>query len=309
MDIGTTPVWSAGEGYWGHVTSTVDWCEANYAKTPFIAEFYNTISSLTMVTQGLAGLYYHWRFGKHLSFAFFCVFVVGLGSMSFHGTLKHEYQLLDELPMIYAQLTTTYCLVEDQRERKYSRWFPIGLTLFGVLFSILLFFLASTSPFWTSELFRSTFLLHVVLIMLRIGYVYTKAKSTTVKRLFAFGITSYCIGFCLWLLDLNFCSTLEALPVNPQLHAIWHLSAGTGSYLLLLVVAYYRAERVYQIDPVVLWGCGFIPYIGGKPTKDKPDAIIETPTVRKSNGVHLHETSAMRRSPRLRNSSGGPVSQ
>lgn len=297
---------SAGEGYWGRVTSTVDWCEANYANTPFIAEFYNTISSSTIVLQGLAGLYYHCKFGTSIRVAFFCVFIVGLGSMSFHGTLKHESQLLDELPMIYANLTLTYCLLEDQRERKYSHLFPIGLAMFGFFFSVLLITLASTSPFWTSELFRWTFALHEIVIFLRIGYIYAHAESKAVKKLFTIGLSSYAVGFGLWFLDLNYCSTFESLPVNPQLHAMWHLLAGTGSYLLLLVVAYNYADRVFQAEPVLMWGYGFIPHIGVKSTMEiMPDATFEKTTVKKSNAVHVHETSAVRRSVRLQRSNGG----
>ncbi|RUS17275.1 hypothetical protein BC937DRAFT_90170, partial [Endogone sp. FLAS-F59071] len=31
-------------GYWGKVTSSVDWCEINYEFSYYIAEFWNTIS-------------------------------------------------------------------------------------------------------------------------------------------------------------------------------------------------------------------------------------------------------------------------
>jgi hypothetical protein len=39
------------------VTATVDWCEENYVHTPFIAELWNTASSVPMVLAGLWGLY------------------------------------------------------------------------------------------------------------------------------------------------------------------------------------------------------------------------------------------------------------
>jgi len=37
-------------GYWGPSTSSIDWCEANYAITRFIAEFTNTLSNLVFVS-------------------------------------------------------------------------------------------------------------------------------------------------------------------------------------------------------------------------------------------------------------------
>ena len=39
------------------MTATVDWCEENYVHTPFIAELWNTASSVPMVLAGLWGLY------------------------------------------------------------------------------------------------------------------------------------------------------------------------------------------------------------------------------------------------------------
>ena len=42
-------------GYWGLPTSTIDWCEQNYAVTPYVAEFFNTVSSLAMVLAGVLG--------------------------------------------------------------------------------------------------------------------------------------------------------------------------------------------------------------------------------------------------------------
>ena len=34
------------EGFWGPVTASIDWCEENYERTPYLAEFWNSISSL-----------------------------------------------------------------------------------------------------------------------------------------------------------------------------------------------------------------------------------------------------------------------
>ena len=43
-------------GFWGVPTASIDWCEQNYAITPFVAEFWNTLSSLAMVIAGVVGL-------------------------------------------------------------------------------------------------------------------------------------------------------------------------------------------------------------------------------------------------------------
>ena len=38
--------------------------------------------------------------------------LVGVGSWSFHMTLRYEMQLLDEIPMIFASCTLVYCIMQ-----------------------------------------------------------------------------------------------------------------------------------------------------------------------------------------------------
>eukprot|EP00039_Didymoeca_costata_P031740 m.356321 g.356321 ORF g.356321 m.356321 type:complete len:80 (-) comp90136_c0_seq1:223-462(-) len=44
-------------GYWGRHTSSIDWCERNYAVLDFVAEFWNTVTSLVILFAGLINLY------------------------------------------------------------------------------------------------------------------------------------------------------------------------------------------------------------------------------------------------------------
>ena len=110
-------------GVWGLPTASIDWCEPNYAITPWIAEFWNTVSSLAMVTAGLIGLASR-RFAWEIRVAFGLLVLVGLGSMAFHGTLRFELQMLDELPMLYLVTWLVWLLVETGPERRLGLWFP-----------------------------------------------------------------------------------------------------------------------------------------------------------------------------------------
>ena len=44
-------------GFWGPVDSSIDWCEPNYAVTNYIAEFFNTLSSIPMIFWCICGIY------------------------------------------------------------------------------------------------------------------------------------------------------------------------------------------------------------------------------------------------------------
>ncbi|CAH7670845.1 ceramidase [Phakopsora pachyrhizi] len=97
-------------GFWGPATASIDWCESNYAVTRFIAEFANTLSNLVFVALALFGLKKcrDSRLPIPLSLCQVGIALVGIGSFLFHATLKYEWQLGDELPMIYCCCLITY---------------------------------------------------------------------------------------------------------------------------------------------------------------------------------------------------------
>ena len=93
-------------GYWEPHTGSPDWCERNYAWTVWVAEFWNTLSSLPLVFVGARGIYLamHYNYGVPFIVGNFVLLFVGVGSTAFHGTLSYEGQCLDELAMIYCAL-------------------------------------------------------------------------------------------------------------------------------------------------------------------------------------------------------------
>ena len=66
--------------------------------TPYVAEFYNTISNIILLAVGLFGLRRCWTLDLEARFyaMSFCTLVVGFGSAAFHGTLRYHWQLMDE---------------------------------------------------------------------------------------------------------------------------------------------------------------------------------------------------------------------
>ena len=87
-------------GYWGTPDATIDWCERDYVQSVLVAEFWNTVSNLVMLLVCVCALL---QARRHSLGAVTQVHPLGwatvaAGSIAFHGTLRYQCQLLDELP-------------------------------------------------------------------------------------------------------------------------------------------------------------------------------------------------------------------
>ena len=92
------------DGYWGIPTSTIDWCEENYVISTYIAEALNTTTNSVFIALATFAIYhaFHNKLEPRFIFTAFGFLLVGVGSWLFHMTLRYHFQLIDELPMIYA---------------------------------------------------------------------------------------------------------------------------------------------------------------------------------------------------------------
>lgn len=70
----------------------MDWCEENYEYSPYVAEFWNTLSNFWILFFGAFGAVHAFRHQseKYFSLTYFGLFIVGIGSFLFHCTLKWE---------------------------------------------------------------------------------------------------------------------------------------------------------------------------------------------------------------------------
>ena len=231
-------------GFWGIPTASIDWCEQNYALTPWVAEFWNTLSSLAIVAAGLVGLWTR-RFAPEVRLAFALLTLVGLGSIAFHGTLRFELQMLDELPMLYLVTWMAWLLVETGPERRLGAWFPAALVAYVLLATAGATlnrggaqFLAFHVSFGALELF----------CLGRVSWLAFHPENRPVRRPYLLGLGAYATGIAVWFVDLRACPwvsvTLPAHGIpNPQLHAWWHVLVSAGFFLLLGVVSFDRLRR------------------------------------------------------------------
>jgi dihydroceramidase len=228
-------------GIWGIPTASIDWCEQNYAFTPWIAEFWNTLSSLAMVVAGLLGLL-TLRYGRGVRLAFGLLVLVGLGSIAFHATLRFELQMLDELPMLYLVTWLAWLLVENGPGRRLGVWFPAALVLYVLLATAGATLNRGDAQFLA---FHVSFGALEFFCLGRVTQLALRPENRAVRGRFALGLVAYATAIALWFVDLKACPwvsvTLPAhgLP-NPQLHAWWHVLVSLGFFLLLGVISFDR---------------------------------------------------------------------
>jgi len=235
------------DGYWGPATSSVDWCEANYRFSPYVAELFNTLSSLAIVGVGILGLVrYRKKLETRFSLAFLAIATVGLGSALFHATLRFEHQMLDELPMLYLTLVMVFILLELRPERSHGRWLPLALAAHGILVTLLCSLTRGRLQFFV---FHASFGSAEAFALYRVYLLYRASNRPRVRRLFRLGMSSYLGAVGLWFIDLRYCHFLSVtLPSfgipNPELHAVWHVLVSFGFYLLVVLVAEERLEAL-----------------------------------------------------------------
>jgi dihydroceramidase len=232
--------------FWGPPTATVDWCEANYAHTPYVAELFNTASSLAMVTAGIVGLIAYRRTfnARHLA-AFLLLALVGVGSVAFHGTLRFELQMMDELPMVYLVIWMVYLLVEDGPTPRFGPWFLLALASYACLVTYLCVFTRGRVEFFV---FQFGFGALELFCMGRVYLLQRQSPEPEVRRLFSRGMGAYVLGIAVWFVDLKLCDVVSiTLPrhgiPNPELHAVWHVLVSYGFYSLLVLVAREARRR------------------------------------------------------------------
>ena len=95
--------------------SSINWCELDYINSEYIAEYWNTLTGIFLCASSIYG-YFKNNSVTSLYYSNALLFLVGIGTMMFHGTLIYFWQLLDEIPMMlivieYYRILTTELLL------------------------------------------------------------------------------------------------------------------------------------------------------------------------------------------------------
>ncbi|RPD57100.1 alkaline phytoceramidase [Lentinus tigrinus ALCF2SS1-6] len=241
----------AGQAFWGPVTATLDWCEANYQFSRYIAEAANTFSNIftvALAVYGAAQSVSEKLPPRYLAgYAGFAL--VGIGSFIFHATLLFEAQLMDELPMIYVASYCCAILFDTSRgfSLKDSNAKELGIifAVFNVLFTWSYY--VSRNPLYHQFVFAGLLFVTTfrTIYLLRNGDISKRlpqALRSSVARLFSYGAGTFAFGFLVWNLDNIFCSYITrwknavGWPAAFLLegHSWWHILTALGTYLMLI---------------------------------------------------------------------------
>lgn len=175
--------------YWGNPDTSITFCESKYTKVFWIAEFYNTLSSLCYLCVGL----YYIKSKRYPIAAM--ITGVGIGSVILHGTLRYYGQWLDEVSMLVTTIMTMDVLNSKLIKKNSIPFFIIFYFIFYKTF--LVFFCTFT--------------------LLNIYLSYLVFKSTIIN--YYIYNTLVIIGTSCWFIDRFLCDNIEFL----YLHAWWHI--------------------------------------------------------------------------------------
>ncbi len=183
--------------YVAHTSSEVSWCEKNYETSAHIVEYYNAISSLTILLAGIIGYVYVKKSATYMTLAF-----VGLSSFYFHATLSLLGQLLDELSISLLLMLVILKMYNGANKLLY-----VIYLFFVIQIAIQIFY-----PFFN----RFVLFAYAIPIFYKIKDLSTSKNYNAITAV----STLFVISVICWLFDFLCNDNINFL--NVQFHALWH---------------------------------------------------------------------------------------
>lgn len=248
--------------------------------TPYIAEFWNTVTSLLMCVAASYAFYWKWKHGVERRFlvAEVAIWIVGFGSALFHGTLTFYGQLADELPMLYGAFVWVYIILHQTKKKGVvDRFVVTGVSVLAIGWTLV----SSVIHFnfnWVFEVNNSLCLdppyyidmsnnFKVVFGIIMLGCMWIffrltlKSKSPYAMKIFYAYVLLNLASFLLWNLDQMYCHQLKSLygtlPFT-SLHGFWHLGMSAAMYLATLLIVMLRVEHLSGKPAKPIWYAGSV---------------------------------------------------
>ena len=204
---------------------------------------------------------------------------MGFGSFLFHMTLKHEAQLLDELPMIWASCYVSWVLLDATVAygEKKNPW-PLALCISGAATFITVTYVSNNNPVFHQVAYACIFAFTSIHALFTLwSKLAPLALALTprarewcqlARRLQVQGIVTFLTGFLIWNIDNIFCGTLRVsreivgypLALLLEGHGWWHILTCYGAFLLAITCEVIVLALDEHPDNFEYVG-GFLPYI------------------------------------------------
>ncbi|KAF9427234.1 Alkaline ceramidase 3 [Entomortierella beljakovae] len=168
--------------------------------------------------------------------------------------------MLDEVPMVYSILSLAYCCIENRSYRRYGTWFPVGIALYGLITTLVMLFAGPDNHLLEFVVFQSSFAFVVLVVLSHMIKIYGEIQDGSIRRMFVTTLGLALTSYLFWNIDFRMCDVMQSLPLNPQLHAVWHVGASVSSYMVTFLVCYNRAENLGR-KPSVKWQWRILPYV------------------------------------------------
>lgn len=214
---------------------------------------------------------YYQKHDKTYIFVAIGFITVGVGSWLFHMSLLYEYQLLDELPMIYATCIPYWVMFSHGKNKSDSLKVAGHITAAAITLTAI--YLHYRNPTIHQAAYG---ILNAVIIFKGVHLAHTEVQDATARKnlnmLLAIGLTSFLSGYALWNIDIHLCdfwrSTRRSIGMPwgflLEGHGWWHLLTGYGVYYYIVYLEYLglyingdNREKDYEFR----WSYWILPHV------------------------------------------------
>lgn len=184
--------------YWGEFDSSVIFCEDKYTVSPYIAEYFNSISGLFYLC--IASYFLTTKLKKYG-----CIItLISIGTITLHGTLRWYGQWTDEMSM----LILMFFYIKDV-------YYDIKYDYCAIILGIYMTFHNNYNIFLFLFIFMLIYQYRAVKLII---------KNNNAIYFFKIYNISMLLGGIFWILD-RICFTTSI-----NFHVLWHIFSGIGVY-------------------------------------------------------------------------------
>mmetsp|Transcript_26817 Transcript_26817/g.62827 ORF Transcript_26817/g.62827 Transcript_26817/m.62827 type:complete len:272 (+) Transcript_26817:61-876(+) len=219
----------SGLPYWGEINAMHQFCEAKYVVSPYVAEFWNSLSNIPFFCFPAAYCLYRGHiYDMRVKMIWISMFVVGCGSFMFHGTMRFEWEMWDEVPMFLLVLSAIMSK-DDVHWMTTGIWkHLIHLVSFGAAAVGMCMYLLQGDY----EIFLHSFTV-VVLLDLILSFICTQKADPHGSHIASGLIIGYAaslaVGRLFWEIERQACHPGNG-GATALLHVLWHFLAGLSVY-------------------------------------------------------------------------------